>query len=100
MKTFELRSVLWGVNIGGSLLILLIITGGITLFGNDAVHWLHVLYIGGCATLLMAAINVILFSSWVIPPLDEPCEIYGDCQGKCRISGNIAPNGGQSVLGP
>jgi methyl-accepting chemotaxis protein/ABC-type sugar transport system substrate-binding protein len=70
-KTFRIRSIFWVANISVGILMTVLIAGGIHLFGSRALHRLDILYLGGVYTLILIAVNLILLSYWVVPPLKQ-----------------------------
>lgn len=69
MRTFHLRSVFLGLNISVSIFLSAILAGWVILSENSSLHWLNIIYIGGCYTLILIMVNVFFLSYWVIPTL-------------------------------
>ena len=59
----------WGANISLGILMSIILVGGIRLFGGSSLPWLHVVYLTGGCLLIFIAVNLLLLSYWVLPPL-------------------------------
>jgi len=85
MKTIRIRSIFWGVNIGIGILIIVLLAGGIWLFGTGSLQWLHIIYIGGFCALIPIAVNLFLLSYWVVPHLKHLL-LIAKCLGKDDIS--------------
>jgi methyl-accepting chemotaxis protein/ABC-type sugar transport system substrate-binding protein len=69
MRTINLRQVFFGASIVTGVISSVVIASGVRLLGNNSLHWLDILWIGGIFTLFFIIIQLLLLSFWVIPPL-------------------------------
>jgi methyl-accepting chemotaxis protein/ABC-type sugar transport system substrate-binding protein len=75
MRTFKMQWVLLGINISIGIVSSLIIVVGEQLFGIAPLNWANILYFGSVFTLIVVGTHWVVFSSWMLQPLQRLIQI-------------------------